>query len=79
MRKHFVEVLAESMWEQHAQERGWSELNDLEQEQVLMEAQHCIESLTIAGWAIIAQATQEEFDEAMRMISAQVRAHGNEG
>lgn len=71
-RKPFAEVLAEAQWQLHAQERDWDELSDLEQGQLLMEALHCVEALAGAGWAIIAQATQEEFDQAQRAVMDQI-------
>lgn len=67
-RKPLAVVLAEAMWQLHAQEKSWDELIPLEQEQMLFEAQHCIEALQEGGWAIIAQATQEEFDEVQRTL-----------
>lgn len=67
-RKHFLPVLAEAMWQLHAQEKDWGELNVVEQEQMLSEAQHCIEALQEGGYAIIAQATPEEFAAAQREV-----------
>lgn len=68
-RRHFLEVLAEAQWQLHAQERGWEELSDLEQEQLRMEAQHCVEALTSAGWAIIGRSTREEARKLRRARS----------
>lgn len=68
-RKHFLPVLAEAMWQLHAQEKDWGELNVVEQEQMLSEAQHCIEALQEGGYAIIAQATPEEFAAAQQKLA----------
>lgn len=66
-RKPSLVVLAEAMWQVVYQEKNWDELGTVEQEQVLLEAQHCVEALQAAGYAIIAQATREEFEEAQRV------------
>lgn len=72
-RPHYLEVLAEAMWQLHTQEKDWDELIPLEQEQMQMEAQHCVEALQSAGWAIIAQATMEEFYESTQRILGQLK------